>query len=86
MFFCLFVICSFHVSAGSNKEFRVVRDNRSNPNVDEELKHSSAQSSGSNINKVVATVNKLGYVSSVVIYPIVLILAFLSLTCLLLYM
>ncbi|KAG7625164.1 GBF-interacting protein 1 [Arabidopsis thaliana x Arabidopsis arenosa] len=47
-------------ATGSNKEFRVVRDNRSNPNVDEELKHSSAQSSGSNINKVVATVNKLG--------------------------
>ncbi|XP_023641600.1 uncharacterized protein LOC17890679 isoform X2 [Capsella rubella] len=46
-------------ATGSNREFRVVRDNRSNPNVDEELKHSS----GSNINKVVATVNKKGSTS-----------------------
>lgn len=66
MFFCMFVICSFHVSTGSNREFRVVRDNRSNPNVNEQLKHSSAQSSGSNINKVVATLNKKGYVLSIV--------------------
>lgn len=62
MFFCTSIICSFHVSAGSNREFRVVRDNRSNQNVDEELKHSSALSSRSNINKVVATANKKGYV------------------------
>ncbi|KAL0857599.1 hypothetical protein Bca101_062753 [Brassica carinata] len=47
-------------TAGSKREFRVVRDNRSNPNVDEELKHSSAQSYGSNISKVVATENKKG--------------------------
>ncbi|CAH2053761.1 unnamed protein product [Thlaspi arvense] len=47
-------------AVGSNKEFRVVRDNRSNPNVDEEMKHSSAQSSGSNISKLVATVDKKG--------------------------
>ncbi|VVA97562.1 unnamed protein product [Arabis nemorensis] len=45
-------------TAGPNREFRVVRDNRSNPNVDEKLKHPSAQSSGSNISKVVATANK----------------------------
>ncbi|CAH8359844.1 unnamed protein product [Eruca vesicaria subsp. sativa] len=43
-------------ATGSKREFRVVRDNRSNPNVDEELKHSS----GSNISKVVATENKKG--------------------------
>ncbi|KAF8081425.1 hypothetical protein N665_0887s0012 [Sinapis alba] len=47
-------------ATGSKREFRVVRDNRSNPNVDEELKHSSAQSYGSNISKVVATENKKG--------------------------
>ncbi|XP_010465276.1 PREDICTED: uncharacterized protein LOC104745669 isoform X1 [Camelina sativa] len=47
-------------ATGSNREFRVVRDNRSNPNVDGEVKHSSALSSESNINKVVATVTKKG--------------------------
>ncbi|KAJ0244791.1 hypothetical protein HA466_0183320 [Hirschfeldia incana] len=47
-------------ATGSKREFRVVRDNRSSPNVDEELKHSSAQSYGSNISKVVATENKKG--------------------------
>ncbi|XP_056846010.1 uncharacterized protein LOC130497096 isoform X1 [Raphanus sativus] len=47
-------------ATGSKREFRVVRDNRFNPNVDGELKHSSAQSYGSNISKVVATENKKG--------------------------
>ncbi|KFK38755.1 hypothetical protein AALP_AA3G156400 [Arabis alpina] len=46
-------------ATGPNREFRVVRDNnKSNPNIDEKLKHSSAQPSGSNISKVVATVNE----------------------------
>ncbi|KAF2586282.1 hypothetical protein F2Q70_00037365 [Brassica cretica] len=44
----------------SKREFRVVRDNRSNPNADEELKHSTAQSPASNISKVATTENKKG--------------------------
>ncbi|KAF8096633.1 hypothetical protein N665_0305s0053 [Sinapis alba] len=47
-------------ATGSKREFRVVRDNRSNPNVGEELKHTSAQSSGLNINKVMASQNQKG--------------------------
>ncbi|KAG2305663.1 hypothetical protein Bca52824_025411 [Brassica carinata] len=47
-------------ATGSKREFRVVRDNRSNPKVGEELKHSSAQASGSNISKVMASQNQKG--------------------------
>ncbi|CDY33258.1 BnaC01g37310D [Brassica napus] len=47
-------------ATGSKREFRVVRDNRSNPNADEELKHSTAQSPASNISKVATTENKKG--------------------------
>ncbi|CAH8292972.1 unnamed protein product [Eruca vesicaria subsp. sativa] len=47
-------------STGSKREFRVVRDNRSNPNVGEELKHTSAQSSGLNISKAMASQNQKG--------------------------
>ena len=66
----------FHVSAGSKREFRVVRDNRSNPNANEELKHSTAQSPASNISKVVTTENKKGYVSLIVRYPGILLFLF----------
>ncbi|XP_024006173.1 uncharacterized protein LOC18010367 isoform X2 [Eutrema salsugineum] len=47
-------------AAGPSREFRVVRDNRSNLNADKELKHTSAQSSGSNISEEVAIRNKKG--------------------------
>ncbi|KAJ0264014.1 Dentin sialophosphoprotein [Hirschfeldia incana] len=47
-------------ATGSKREFRVVRDNRSNPNVGEELKQTSAQPSGLNISKVMASQNQKG--------------------------
>ncbi|CAN7001514.1 uncharacterized protein LOC103870075 isoform X3 [Brassica rapa] len=53
-------------ATGSKKEFRVVRDNRSNPNVGEELKYTSAhQSSGLNISKVMASQNQKGLTGGV---------------------
>ncbi|XP_010542407.1 PREDICTED: uncharacterized protein LOC104815628 isoform X3 [Tarenaya hassleriana] len=47
-------------TAGTNREFRVVRDNRSNLNVDGELKHSSTWSPVSNIDKMPTNVNEKG--------------------------
>uniref|UniRef100_A0A1J3I8R8 GBF-interacting protein 1 N-terminal domain-containing protein n=1 Tax=Noccaea caerulescens TaxID=107243 RepID=A0A1J3I8R8_NOCCA len=44
-------------ATGPSREFRVVRDNRSNLNADKELKHTSAQSSRSNISEEVAVRN-----------------------------
>ncbi|XP_018492538.2 uncharacterized protein LOC108862793 isoform X3 [Raphanus sativus] len=49
-------------ATGSKREFRVVRDNRSNPNVGEELKRTSAQSSGLNISKGMASQNQKGLI------------------------
>ncbi|CAN8288034.1 unnamed protein product [Cochlearia groenlandica] len=47
-------------AAGPSREFRVVRDNRSNLNADKEFKHTSTQSSGSNIREKVAIHNQKG--------------------------
>ncbi|CAA7018454.1 unnamed protein product [Microthlaspi erraticum] len=45
-------------ATGPSREFRVVRDNRSNQNADKEVKHTSAQSSRPNISDEVAIRNK----------------------------
>ncbi|KAG7600558.1 UBA-like superfamily [Arabidopsis suecica] len=47
-------------ATGPSREFRVVRDNRSNVNANKELKHTSAHFSGSNISGEVAIGNKKG--------------------------
>ncbi|KAL1218931.1 GBF-interacting protein 1-like [Cardamine amara subsp. amara] len=45
-------------TTGPRREFRVVRDNRSNPNANKELKHTSPHFSGSDINGEVAIRSK----------------------------